>query len=37
MQRKLINWLGLTGIISLISYVAAMVFAPSRVMESAWT
>ena len=28
MKRKLINWVGLTGIISLVSYVAAVVFAP---------
>ena len=36
MQRKLINWLGLTGIISLISYVAAMVFAPSAFPGYDW-
>lgn len=28
MDRKLINWSGLTGIISLISYTAAVIFAP---------
>ena len=28
MRRKLIQWLGLTGILALISYTAAVVFAP---------
>ena len=28
MDKKLINWLGLTGILALISYAAAVVFAP---------
>ena len=28
MKRKLINWIGLTGIISLLSYTAAVIFAP---------
>ena len=28
MNRKLINWLGLTGLLSLISYTAAVIFAP---------
>ena len=28
MERKLINWIGLTGIISLVSYTAAVIFAP---------
>ena len=28
MNRKLINWAGLTGVISLISYSAAVIFAP---------
>lgn len=28
MYRKLINWLGLTGIVAFISYTAAVVFAP---------
>lgn len=28
MGRKLINWLGLTGLLSLISYTAAVVFSP---------
>ena len=28
MDRKLINWAGLTGVISLISYTAAVIFAP---------
>ena len=28
MKKKLINWLGLTGIIALISYTAAVIFSP---------
>ena len=28
MNRKLIQWLGLTGIVALLSYTAAVVFAP---------
>ena len=28
MNRKLINWLGLTGVLALISYAAAVMFAP---------
>ena len=28
MDRKLINWLGLTGLLALISYAAAVIFAP---------
>ena len=28
MNKKLINWLGLTGILALLSYTAAVVFAP---------
>ena len=28
MNRKLINWVGLTGLLALISYVAAMIIAP---------
>lgn len=28
MKRKLINWLGLLGVVSLLSYTAAVVFAP---------
>ena len=28
MNKKLINWLGLTGIVALLSYTAAVVFAP---------
>ena len=28
MKRKLINWMGLTGIIALLSYTAAVVFSP---------
>ena len=27
-NRKLINWLGLTGIVALLSYAAAVVFSP---------
>ncbi len=28
MNKKLINWLGLTGVISLISYICAVIFSP---------
>ena len=28
MKRRLINWLGLLGVISLLSYTAAVVFSP---------
>ena len=28
MNKKLINWLGLTGIIALISYTVAVIFSP---------
>lgn len=36
MDRKLINWAGVTGIISLISYTAAVVFAPSAFPGYDW-
>ena len=36
MERKLINWAGLTGVISLISYSAAVVFAPSAFPGYDW-
>lgn len=29
MHKKLINWLGLTGVVSLVSYAAAVIFAPT--------
>ena len=29
MNKKLINWFGLTGIIALISYTAAVIFSPA--------
>ena len=28
MNRKLINWIGLLGILALVSYAAAMIFSP---------
>ena len=28
MKRSLIHWLGLTGIVALLSYAAAVIFAP---------
>lgn len=28
MNKKLINWLGLTGILAFLSYTAAVLFAP---------
>ena len=36
MNRKLINWLGLTGIIALISYTAAVVFSPAAYPGYNW-
>lgn len=36
MKRKLINWLGLTGIIAFISYTAAVVFSPSAYPGYNW-
>ncbi len=35
-KRKLINWLGLTGIIALLSYTAAVVFSPSAYPGYNW-
>ena len=36
MKRKLINWLGLTGIIALLSYTAAVVFSPMAYPGYKW-
>ena len=36
MNRKLINWLGLAGLLSLISYTAAVVFSPLAYPEYNW-
>ena len=36
MNRKLINWLGLTGIIALLSYTAAVVFSPMAYPGYKW-
>ena len=36
MKRKLINWLGLTGILALLSYTAAVVFSPSAYPGYDW-
>ena len=36
MQRKLINWLGLLGIIALLSYTAAVVFSPMAYPGYKW-
>jgi len=36
MNRKLINWLGLTGLIALLSYTAAVVFSPRAFPEYNW-
>ena len=36
MRRKLINWLGLTGVAALISYTAAVIFAPSAYPGYDW-
>ena len=36
MKRKLINWLGLTGIIAFLSYTAAVVFSPAAYPGYNW-
>lgn len=36
MRRKLIHWLGLTGIVALLSYAAAVIFAPLRYPGYNW-
>ena len=36
MKRKLINWLGLTGMIALLSYTAAVVFSPMAYPGYKW-
>ena len=36
MNRKLINWLGLTGMIALLSYTAAVVFSPMAYPGYKW-
>ena len=36
MNKKLINWLGLTGVISFISYAAAVIFSPLAFPEYDW-
>ena len=36
MNRKLINWLGLTGVVALVSYAAAVVFAPAAYPGYDW-
>ena len=36
MQRKLIQWLGLTGILAMLSYTAAVVFSPSAYPGYNW-
>ena len=36
MKRKLINWLGLTGILALLSYTAAVVFSPTAYPGYDW-
>lgn len=36
MNRKLINWLGLTGVIALVSYAAAVIFAPAAYPGYDW-
>ncbi len=36
MHRKLINWLGLTGLLALISYTAAVMFSPSAYPGYNW-
>lgn len=36
MKRKLINWLGLLGILSLVSYAAAVIFSPAAYPGYNW-
>ncbi len=36
MNRKLINWLGLTGVVALLSYAAAVIFAPAAYPGYDW-
>jgi hypothetical protein len=36
MKRTLINWLGILGLISLLSYTAAVVFSPIAYPEYNW-
>ena len=36
MNKKLINWLGLTGVVALVSYAAAVVFAPAAYPGYDW-
>ena len=36
MNKKLVNWLGLTGVIALISYAAAVVLAPRAYPDYDW-
>ncbi len=36
MHRKLINWLGLTGVVALVSYAAAVIFAPTAYPGYDW-
>ena len=36
MNRKLINWLGLTGVVALLSYAVAVVFAPAAYPGYDW-
>jgi hypothetical membrane protein len=36
MNRKLINWLGLTGVIAFISYTLAVVISPSAFPGYNW-
>ncbi|MDU6264941.1 MAG: hypothetical protein E6600_10615 [Anaerocolumna aminovalerica] len=36
MKRQLINWLGLLGIISLLSYTLAVIFAPLAYPNYNW-
>ena len=36
MNKKLINWLGLTGVVALVSYAAAVIFAPTAYPGYDW-
>ena len=36
MNRKLIQWLGLTGVVALLSYTAAVLFSPLAYPDYDW-
>lgn len=36
MKRKLINWLGLTGVVALVSYTLAVIISPTAFPDYNW-